>query len=625
MARRRKRTTRTPAPVLTVAPEPQPVAFRAADFAVAGAVAVLTAAVYGATAARDIILGDTPELMTAAVTLGVAHPPGYPLLTMLGHLFSLLPFGALPFRVNLLAVVCGVAAVVFVYFTALRLTGNRAASSCAALVLAFSPLIWSWSLVTEVFPLNNALAAAMIYSLVSWYGQPERTGFLVAASFLGGLGLANQQTIVLLGPAALLVLWSRRKQLLARPLVLAISAAALLLGLLPYAYLAWAAGRHPLMNWGDPSSLMNLFAVITRKHYGTATATPDPTYRGGSAFDRLLALGASFGVLAGLLSLAGFVMAWRRLRWYFWFSLIALLLTGPFFAAYASVNISVGLAKFMFERFFLLAQVAAAPLMAFGVLGVAAALGRVVSRLRPYAVTVVSCAALLIVLWGVVANYRDVDLSRDHLARQFAEDIFTSLPRGSILLLNGDEVIMPLTYLQQAERYRPDVALIAFPFLFTDWYLPQLRRQYPDLAIPFQRYDGRSGTIRALLEANPGRRLAVDGVVSESSLAPHYWYHQHGLVNLIEPISKDVGIDELISETRNLLQRYRPPSPSAIKSNSLEPSLLAHYATPSYVVAKECREVHDTKCAIEWYQRTLEQEPALTDVRDVLRQLREGR
>src|ERR1700724_966195 len=76
--------------------------------AVFGAAGVL----YFLTAARDIVVGDTPELITAAVTFGVAHPPGYPLFSMLGHLFSLLPFGSIPFRVNLLVVTCDVLTVV---------------------------------------------------------------------------------------------------------------------------------------------------------------------------------------------------------------------------------------------------------------------------------------------------------------------------------------------------------------------------------------------------------------------------------------------------------------------------------------------------------------------------------
>src|SRR5437773_9061788 len=65
---------------------------------------ILAFILYFLTAARDIVVGDSPELTMAAVTLGVAHPPGYPSFTMLGHLFSLLPLGPIPFRINLLQI-----------------------------------------------------------------------------------------------------------------------------------------------------------------------------------------------------------------------------------------------------------------------------------------------------------------------------------------------------------------------------------------------------------------------------------------------------------------------------------------------------------------------------------------
>src|SRR5262250_219753 len=92
-----------------------------------GAILVVGAAtiLYFLTAARDIVVGDSPELITAAVTLGVAHAPGYPLFTMLGHLFSLLPFGSVPSRVNLLSVTCDALTIGFVYFSAFRLTKSR--------------------------------------------------------------------------------------------------------------------------------------------------------------------------------------------------------------------------------------------------------------------------------------------------------------------------------------------------------------------------------------------------------------------------------------------------------------------------------------------------------------------
>src|SRR5947207_12441129 len=174
-----------------------------------GAVAVAAAAgiLYFLTAARDIVVGDSPELIMAAVTLGVAHAPGYPLFTMLGHLFSLIPFGSIPFRVNLLSVVCDALTIGVVYFSTFRLTRSQLAAAFAALLLAVDPIFWQWSLAAEVFPVNKLLAAVLILLLVSWHQQSERSAFLIVALCVHGLALTNHQTIVLLGPAFCFVLW----------------------------------------------------------------------------------------------------------------------------------------------------------------------------------------------------------------------------------------------------------------------------------------------------------------------------------------------------------------------------------------------------------------------------------
>ena len=49
------------------------------------AVAVPALVVYGITLAPTITTGDSGELVTAAATLSLAHPTGYPLYLLLGH------------------------------------------------------------------------------------------------------------------------------------------------------------------------------------------------------------------------------------------------------------------------------------------------------------------------------------------------------------------------------------------------------------------------------------------------------------------------------------------------------------------------------------------------------------
>ncbi|KAJ1617380.1 hypothetical protein T492DRAFT_850134 [Pavlovales sp. CCMP2436] len=52
------------------------------------ALVALVLAVYARTAFAGVASGDSGEMVQIAYVLGVAHPPGYPLWTMLAHLFD---------------------------------------------------------------------------------------------------------------------------------------------------------------------------------------------------------------------------------------------------------------------------------------------------------------------------------------------------------------------------------------------------------------------------------------------------------------------------------------------------------------------------------------------------------
>src|SRR5258706_2816945 len=61
---------------------------------------VLSLAVYASTLAPTVTLVDSGELILAARSLGVAHPPGFPLYVLLAHLATLVPIGNVAVRVN---------------------------------------------------------------------------------------------------------------------------------------------------------------------------------------------------------------------------------------------------------------------------------------------------------------------------------------------------------------------------------------------------------------------------------------------------------------------------------------------------------------------------------------------
>jgi hypothetical protein len=589
----------------------------------AAIVTLASGVLYFLTAARDIVVGDSPELITAAATLGVAHAPGYPLFTMLGHVFSVLPFGSIPFRVNLISVVCDAFTVGVVYLIAARLTKSQLAAPIAALLLAVNSNFWEWSLAAEVFPLNNLFAAILILLFVAWHEQPERIGLLIAAFFVAGLAFTNHQTIVLLGPAFAFILWQRRSNLFARPSLLAIGALALLIGLLPYAYIPWASSHHPAHNWGGVSSFQDLIGLITRRGYGSTRLVSTPGYAGGSAMLRLAALAISIGSIAGLLIIIGAIQTFRHRRWYFWFSLIAFLFAGPVFVWITNLNLATApSALFVLQRFFLLSQVVLAPLVAFAVVAIADFVAATTNLRSTSASRIVAaaCAAAIAIL--IATNYRRVDLSNNHIARQLAEDVFNTAPPHSVLLVTGDGVAFPLMYLQTVEHAGADLALVPIPLLLADWYVRQLRQKYPDLVVPFDRYDPQTNNLKTLVAANEGRTFAVVGTAgTDQSLAGDYWPYQQGVLLVVQPKSRDVPLETTLTENEQLFARLHPPAATAVRRKTFEVDILNVYAFAPFKVGGICEGAGLKTEARRWYERAIAINPEFSQARQALARL----
>src|SRR6266404_605955 len=592
-----------------------------------GGIAVTIAAgtLYFFTAARDIVVGDTPELITAAATLGVAHPPGYPLFTMLGHIFSLIPFGPIPFRINMLSVVCDSLAIGVVYVIAFRLTRSQLAAAIAALTLAVDPIFWQWSLEAEVFPLNDLLAAILILLVAIWNEQPSRSGVLIAAFFVAGLALTNHQTIILLAPAFCFVLWQHRVGLFANPRTLLLGAFAVALGLMQYGYILWASAHHPVYSWGNISSLHDLIALITRRSYGATRLVNTPGYTGGPPWPRLAAFFVSFGWLAGILICAGVIESFRTRRWYFWFTAIGFIFAGPFFVWITNLNLaSAPSALFVLQRFFLLSHVLLAPLMAFGVLLLANLIGRLLPPMSIFALRVTAAICAIAVVASGFVHFRVLNQSRNFIARQFGDDVFALAQPHSILLVSGDGFAFPLMYLQKVEHVRPDVTLIMLPTLLGDWYVRQLREQHPDLVIPFDRYDPATNNLRILVEANPNRTIAFAGTLGDDhSLDQNYWPYQQGILTAIMPRSQEVSLETMVRENEQLFGRCHPPAPGTARLNTFEADIISIYTFPLFRLGESCEHAGLKGEARVWYQRALSINPQFSQARDALLRLAE--
>jgi hypothetical protein len=99
---------------------------------------------------------------------GIAHPPGYPLYTLIIHfLKSYVPFGTVAFRANILSSLCTVIASFCAGATMDLLCIDHVGKSGSVIItmglFAFSPLVWQYAITAEVFAMNVMFAAILIY------------------------------------------------------------------------------------------------------------------------------------------------------------------------------------------------------------------------------------------------------------------------------------------------------------------------------------------------------------------------------------------------------------------------------------------------------------------------------
>lgn len=198
---------------------------------------------YWATLAPDVVGHDGGQFQFVPYILGLAHQTGYPLYTLMGKLWTFIPWSNIAYRMNLFSAVFGALTVALVYLTVRQLSGRRWAALIGALSLAVCPAMWKWSTIAGVRSMSAFFPALVIWLAVKWQhahrqGETATSRRLFVATALGfGFGLAHHRTIVFLVPGLLILILATDFRLLLRWRLLTAAIAALLLPQLLYLYL----------------------------------------------------------------------------------------------------------------------------------------------------------------------------------------------------------------------------------------------------------------------------------------------------------------------------------------------------------------------------------------------------
>ena len=430
--------------------------------------AVIPLAIYLASCYRDVMYWDVGEMDTVPYILGIAHPPGYPLYTLIGWAFThLLPFGSVAFRMSALSAIALAATSWFVWRIVVDLSADALAGLAAALLFAFGEDAWAHATRAEPHALVVLACVAILYFLLRWLTRC-RPSDLYATAAVFGLGIAVHPIVAFTLPGVLAAIVARAHQtdgrVLRRAAIIALAAGAVWFGYLPLrsAYVN-AKGLDPLVSYGitgsafwnydDPVLVDNFATLVTGREIGIDDVrygyTARAYTRGVVHFVQLCV--RELTPIGCVFALAGLIVMFRRNVVRAIVAVSTLLPSALFAFGFA--------AESDLDRYFL---------PVFALLAVAA--GEAVARLRPARARGAGLAfAGLAVLYLVFSQRHFFDQPHDDRAARDAAEILQATPVDAIVIASwviapplayddyvlgqtGARVIVPSWYGEQLDR-----------------------------------------------------------------------------------------------------------------------------------------------------------------------------
>lgn len=432
---------------------------------------------YVLTLSRDLLPADSGEFQLVATLLGVAHPPGYPLYTMAGHLFiRLVPIGTPALRLNLMSAVLAAFTLLWIGRAA-RLWARRLGADpalartggvIAALALGSSTTFWAQATTANIRMPTLFFAALALYALAR-FATDRQDRHLTLLGLALGLGIGHHPSLAFIALFfvlyALLVDW----RILHQPRRWIRPALAFLLGLLPLAYLPIQGARGAPLAPSDLDTLQGFLWHVTAKGFAGdmfAFVNPRDFLHRLALLPTLLTF-QFIPLLLILMAAGALALLWRD-------PALALLLMGSW-ALHTYVTLTYRApqtVEYMMPAYLPMA-------LAAGLLP--SALSPLL--LRPSAPPLLRStlgALTALALWAGLSNTAAhtsiVDLATDTSTRRTVESILETAPPNSLILADWHWAT-PMWYVQQVEGRRPDVDVeYVYPVAGEDYGATWLRR-----------------------------------------------------------------------------------------------------------------------------------------------------
>lgn len=475
------------------------------------AVFLVTLCVYTKTCYRTLPPGDSSDLIIAAQQLGIAHPPGYPLLTILGKIWLILcPFRT-PYALNLLnCVIAALSNLALYHFLSIG-TKSEISALIGSLWFAFSNNVWEYSSQFENFALNNLLVITILYTYYSYLENVSSDGLNVKRTntslyyyglAFSGLALSNQHmSLLIIAPIGCHVLFIESQT--QSKINLKKSAKFLFAPLSIYLYLPFSAMVISTpWKWGHCQSFVGFLMHIMRMDYGSFILSHQGTVGSRSPYDIMrhffvLMKWEFYGMFGSALAIAGVINVVRNRqnffgRMAFGVFVISLSTFGVMIQSDPYLPLNTGI----ISRLWLQPSIFYIIFVAFGVKAIIDLVifaQSKLDRLPEVVYDLINAGFIEGCIWigsiiMMIQVYKYSDRSQLTIFEDYTKLTMNLLPKNSLVISQLDSMGTGLNYYQLVEKYRSDIDLIDGNLLTRHWWLDNNKPYHKSVNFPKRTY-----------------------------------------------------------------------------------------------------------------------------------------
>jgi hypothetical protein len=413
---------------------------------------------------------DSGDLALASYSLGIAHPPGYPLYTLgTKTVAAIFNSGNITYRINLFSCLFSaitVSLIVMILFKIVNDTGFALITSIAVTLLYLSSnAVWNLSLVSEMYTFNVFFAVLLLYLAL----YSDKTVYVYVISFLFALGLGNHQSLIFVFPGIVYLIYCNNKQLFFSTNTfkfICMASLFFLLGFTIYIFLPARAVTNPLLNWGNPVDWKKFVDVITRAGYGTTSLFENgqnPTRDMASALFELkmyFKLLINRLTLPGLiLGLTGIIVFYGRVKRFIQSTAIIFIISGPLFFVWSNLQIS-DYTLAILEPNCIVPDTMFVIWIGLGLYYITNYLSVKLFKNVPLATLIIGILILSYPVYNFSQRLPVFNKRMNFIARDYSVNTFKSMMPGSALLAKSDTMYFSMNHLQVAEHIRQDTRVL---------------------------------------------------------------------------------------------------------------------------------------------------------------------